>query len=73
MNHIRLPYSRIKGTMTSDGFIPYLERNGLSMPVALQMPSTHAPVEVWKSPMQPEVAHDGSLLYVTPSGGRVKA
>lgn len=65
--------TRAKGTMTSEGFIPYLDRNGLSMPVALLAPTGHASVGVWASPLQPDRADDGTLMYVTPSGGRVKA
>ena len=72
MNHIQLPYSRVKGTMTSEGFIPYLVRNGLDMPVALLVPTGYAPISVWASPLQPDRADDGALMYVTPSGGRVK-
>jgi len=63
----------IGGTETAEGFIPYMNKNGIDMPVALNVPKA-ASVNILKMLQFPERdAATGDLLYVAPGGRRVLA
>ena len=63
----------IVGTETADGLIPYLNKNGIDMPVALNFPKA-ASISILKMLQFPERdSATGDLLYVVPGGRRVLA
>lgn len=55
----------ITGTHTSDGFIPYLNKHGIGMPVALEI-HKDAPVSLLRMPQRPMRDVNGDLFYVAP-------
>jgi len=61
------------GTETAEGFIRYLNKSGIDMPVALIV-GKGWPVELLKRLAKPERDKvTGDLVYVAPGGGRVLA
>jgi len=60
------------GTMTTEGFIPYMPYRGLMLPVALQVRNTGmSAVSAPQAPARRSV--DGALYFVLPGGSVVTA
>lgn len=63
----------IGATPTAEGWIPYLHKNGIDMPVALRV-FKKAPTEIMSMLAKPERDPvTGDLVYVAPGGFRVLA
>lgn len=62
----------IGGTLTSEGFIKYLERDGFAYPVRLSI-DQKAKVAELKTAQPPLRDVLGRLLYATPGGGTTRA
>jgi hypothetical protein len=54
-------------TLTSEGHIPYLQHDGMLLPVKLDIPR-RLPVAAIKRP-QPPLRRGGYLVFVLPGGG----
>lgn len=57
----------IGGTVTSEGFIPYLPYEGYLLPVKLDIPG-RLPVAEMKRPLPP-LRRKGHLVFALPGGG----
>lgn len=62
---------RKNGTITADGFVPYLPYRGIDLPVALDVPAARRNRRAYSAPLPTRRTVDGRRLYVLPGGGLI--
>ena len=62
---------RKTGTITAEGYIPYMRYRGIDLPVAVDVPAARRNRRAYSAPLPTRRTVDGRMLYVLPGGGLI--